>query len=100
MLDVLAARAALAPLDEYLRSLGITQMWLFGSRAKGTSLLPVSDWDLLIDFSQPIEPRDYWELKRVLSAALLGRVDISSPQYCDPGFIGCITNDLIPIYHA
>ncbi len=89
------ARAALAEIESDLQTLGVAEIWLYGSRARGDDTA-VSDWDLLTDFFYPITPRELGVLKTVLTLAIRGTIQISSPQYQspeDPGFLLRIRGD-------
>ncbi len=97
--DCAAAAAAVAQLQPLLQRLGITRVWLHGSRAKGEAG-ESSDWDFLVEFSRPISAREYWQLKNALCCALESAVDISSPQYTVPWFMAAIQDTCVQIYPA
>jgi predicted nucleotidyltransferase len=60
-LEATTASADLAPLQEVVRrivaSWAPTQIWLFGSRARGAAA-PDSDWDLLVVVPDGVDDRD------------------------------------------
>lgn len=91
------ARARLAVLTPFFESLGITKLWLHGSRAMGTGS-ELSDWDFLVEFSRPICPREYCELKAALQATFANRVDLCSPQYSPADFVELIRHYCVQIY--
>lgn len=96
--NIFRAQSVLLGLAPVLRQLGVTRVWLFGSRVN----IPVMavDWDLLFDFPQGVSPAQYWPLKQALIRSFAAPVDISSPQYCDPAFIAMIQPDLVLVYHG
>ncbi|MFO0605750.1 MAG: nucleotidyltransferase domain-containing protein [Polyangiales bacterium] len=66
---VVDPRSALRPLVARLReALGAEEVWLFGSRARGTATLD-SDWDLLVVVpdgvsEEVVDPVSVWRLRR------------------------------------
>lgn len=82
-----------------LERLGITRVWLHGSRAKGGAC-ELSDWDFLVEFSRPICAREYRELKNALQSVYENRVDVCSPQYSPGWFLDAIRQSCVQIYPA
>lgn len=102
--DAETARQAILKARAVLTRLGVTEVGLFGSRAKGTAR-PDSDWDLLLTCSQPLACRDYWQLKARLQQEFTSRVALHSPQHMGhtihPNrFLDAIKPDLIEVYRA
>lgn len=75
---------------------GIRHLWLFGSRARQAAR-PGSDWDLLVEFSQPPGLADYMNLKFWLEEQLGGTVDLVSRSACKPRFIAAIQDELLDV---
>lgn len=74
----------------------VRRAWLFGSRAtKG--MTTGSDWDFLVEFSQPPDFDAFMGLKAGLEENLKGRVDILSRSACTPRFLNAIEADLIDV---
>lgn len=95
--DLIHATGAVAAVRPYLQRIGVIRIWLFGSRLSGEADC-CSDWDLCLEFSRPIQPREYRVLSFYLRRAIEGRVDICSPQYSSPDFISCIADNTALIY--
>lgn len=88
--NIRTAQTALAAIGATLAALGVSSVYLFGSRTRA-DFKSASDWDLLVNFSRPITPRELAGLRVAVSQALIGSVGITSPQYStDPGFIRMI----------
>ncbi|PZR72016.1 MAG: DNA polymerase subunit beta [Chthoniobacterales bacterium] len=74
----------------------VKRAWLFGSRAieRGTT---GSDWDFLVEFSQPPNFDIFMGLKTSLEERLKGHVDLLSRAACTPRFLKAIEADLIDV---
>jgi predicted nucleotidyltransferase len=74
----------------------VKQAWLFGSRAAGQGQA-TSDWDFLVQFSQPPSFDAFMGLKSALEEGLNARVDLLSRSACRPRFLKAIEDDLIDV---
>ena len=74
----------------------VKRAWLFGSRAMGEGTNE-SDWDFLIEFSEPPDFNAFMSLKLRLEQHLRGRVDILSRAACLPRFLKAIESQLVDV---
>jgi predicted nucleotidyltransferase len=74
----------------------VQRAWLFGSRAAKIGTID-SDWDFLVEFSQPPSFDVFMGLKSGLEEQLNGHVDLLSRAACHPRFLKAIANDLIDV---
>ena len=74
----------------------IKRAWLFGSRAV-EGMKSASDWDFLVEFSEPPGFDAFMGLKAGLEKKLNGHVDLLSRTACPPRFFELIENDLIDV---
>ena len=74
----------------------VSRAWLFGSRAGGESGAS-TDWDFLVEFSEPPSFDMFMGLKAGLEESLNSRVDLLSRSACRPRFLKAIENDLIDV---
>jgi predicted nucleotidyltransferase len=95
--DLQQATGAVLSLAPLLHQLGITRVWLFGSRVTGQADAD-SDWDFCVEFTRPISADEYWNLKDAFCRALCSRVDLASPQYAEAWFMGCISDSLTLVF--
>lgn len=91
--DALAALKALRP---QLARQGVARLWLFGSRARRDAR-PDSDWDVLVEFTQPPGLDDYMGVKFLLEEKLGDRVDLVSRAACKPRFLAAIQDELLDV---
>lgn len=90
-------------LGEELKQLGqewprfkVKRAWLFGSRATRQTTSR-SDWDFLVEFSQPPTFDTFMGLKATLENRLKGHVDLLSRSACTPRFLEAIRDGLIDV---
>ncbi|MDB6166812.1 MAG: putative nucleotidyltransferase [Lacunisphaera sp.] len=88
--------AILRGLRPELARQGVGRLWLFGSRARQTAG-PGSDWDVLVEFTEPPGLGDYMSLKFWLEEKLGGRVDVVSRAACKPRFLAAINDELLDV---
>ena len=74
----------------------VKRAWLFGSRAVDQERV-ASDWDFLVEFSQPPSFDEFMGLKAGLEKGLNGRVDLLSRSACRPRFLEAIEDHLIDV---
>ena len=74
----------------------VKQAWIFGSRAEGEGQAD-SDWDFLVQFSQPPSFDAFMGLKSALEEGLKARVDLLSRTACPPRFLKAIEDSLIDV---
>ena len=74
----------------------VRRAWLFGSRVAGAGTA-TSDWDFLVEFSQPPSFDVFMGLKSGLEEGLNGPVDLLSRSACHPRFLKAIEDDLIDV---
>lgn len=74
----------------------VKRAWLFGSRAT-QGAHGASDWDFLVEFSQPPTFDTFMGLKGSLEAHLNGRVDLLSRSACTSRFLKAIEGDLVNV---
>jgi predicted nucleotidyltransferase len=74
----------------------VKRAWLFGSHAVGKTTSE-SDWDFLVEFSEPPGFDTFMGLKSGLEEKLNGHVDLLSRTACPSRFLELIKNDLIDV---
>ena len=92
----MSLEAAFPVLRKHWSRFQVRRAWLFGSRAT-ESPTTGSDWDFLVEFSQPPDFDAFMGLKSGLEESLKGRVDILSRSACTPRFLNAIEADLIDV---
>ena len=75
---------------------GVGRVWLFGSRARGEAQ-DGSDWDILVEFTQPPTFDSYMNLKEHLEQRLGAPVDLVSRGACRPHFLAAIGGELLDV---
>ncbi len=85
-------RQKLAPEGEALRRYKVARLWLFGSAARGESI--VHDLDFMVEFTAPPGLVEFMELKFFLEETLERPVDLHSLASCPPRFLKRIESDL------
>lgn len=75
---------------------GVTRAWLFGSRARDQSAAK-SDWDFVVEFSQPPGFDTFMGLVSRLEERLHAPVDVLSRSACNPRFFRAIESSLIDV---
>jgi predicted nucleotidyltransferase len=83
-------------LREVWSRFNVTRAWLFGSRALA-NITPGSDWDFLVEFSQPPTFDTFMGLKSSLEQRLQGSVDLLSRPACTPRFLKAVESQLIDV---
>ncbi len=83
-------------LGEEWRRFQVKRAWLFGSRAISGEKAG-SDWDFLVEFSQPPTFDTFMGLKLTLEDRLHGHVDLLSRSACTPRFFEAIRDELIDV---
>lgn len=86
--------ALLTPLQGELNRLRVRELLLFGSRARGDAR-PDSDWDFVVEFSEPPDFSQFMGLRELLEDSLGGRVDLLSRSACPPRLWRAIEPELI-----
>ncbi len=96
-------RIAQAPLDRIIPVLEnewsrfqVKRAWLFGSRAINPNKTG-SDWDFLVEFSQPPTFDIFMGLKSRLEDRLQAKVDLLSRTACTQRFLKSIEADLVDV---
>jgi uncharacterized protein len=84
----------LLPLRAELTRLGVRELLLFGSRARGDAA-PSSDWDFIVDFSSAPDFDRFMGLRQVLEERLGAPVDLLSRQACPPRLWRAIEPELV-----
>jgi uncharacterized protein len=84
----------LLPVRAELTRLGVRELLLFGSRARGDAA-PDSDWDFVVDFSSAPDFDRFMGVRQVLEDHLGGRVDLLSRQACPPRLWRAIEPELV-----
>ncbi len=75
---------------------GVTNLWIFGSHARG-DFRPDSDLDLLVDFASPPGFDNFMGLKFDLEDRLGTKVDLLSRSACNPRFLKAIQHELLHV---
>jgi hypothetical protein len=80
-----------------IRSFGVSRLGIFGSFAKGTSIHPDSDIDLLVEFEKDKKTFDnFMDLSFYLEELLGRRVELVTPQslnkYIGPTILNQVEN--------
>ncbi len=75
---------------------GVTNLWVFGSHARGDSR-PDSDLDLLVDFASPPGFDNFMGLKFDLEDRLGTKVDLLSRSACGTRFLNAIKPELLHV---
>lgn len=75
--------ALLQPLQAELARLGVRELLLFGSRARGDAR-PDSDWDFVADFAETPDFDRFMGVKALLEDHLGAPVDLLSRSACPP----------------
>jgi uncharacterized protein len=75
---------------------GVTNLWVFGSHARGDSR-PDSDLDLLVDFASPPGFDNFMGLKFDLEDHLGTKVDLLSRRACRTRFLNAIQPELLDV---
>lgn len=78
-----------------LRSMGVSDLWIFGSAARGEST--VNDVDLLVDFDSRPTLTGFMSLKFFLEGKLGMRVDLYTKSSCPERFMRRIQSDLLHV---
>jgi uncharacterized protein len=91
--DVQQAQRMVGAKRTQLAGLGIRNLWLFGSRARGESV-GTSDWDFLVEFDRSPSFDDFMGAKLLLEESLGGPVDLLSRRACKPRFLAAIQDQL------
>jgi predicted nucleotidyltransferase len=91
--DITRILKALWPL---IQQHGVTNLWIFGSHARGDSR-PDSDLDLLVDFASPPGFDNFMGLKINLEDQLGTKVDLLSRSACSPRFLSAIQPELLHV---
>lgn len=78
-----------------LRSMGVVGLWMFGSAARGESM--VNDVDLLVDFDSRPTLEGFMNLKFLLEEKLGMPVDLHTRQSCPDRFMRRIQPDLLHV---
>lgn len=78
-----------------LRSMGVVGLWMFGSAARGESM--VNDVDLLVDFDSRPTLEGFMNLKFLLEEKLGMPVDLHTRQSCPDRFMRRIQPDLVHV---
>jgi uncharacterized protein len=84
----------LQPLRGELSRLGVRNLFLFGSRARGDARAE-SDWDFLVEFDGNPGFSQFMGVKQLLEDELKGRVDLLSRAACPPRLWQAISAELI-----
>ena len=79
-----------------LRRLGVQDLWLFGSRARGDGH-SASDWDFLVEFSRSPSFGDFMGLKLLLDDHFVGHVDLLCRRACTARFLDAIRDELVNV---
>lgn len=87
------ALESLVELKGELQRFGVSNLWLFGSRARNEGNRE-SDWDVLVEFESTPSFGAFMGLKCFLEDRLGGRVDLLSRAACKPRFLEAIKDDL------
>lgn len=89
-------KAAVPDLSKEWSRFRVRRAWLFGSRAANLKTTE-SDWDFLVEFSDPPDFDSFMGLKASLEERLNGHVDLLSRNACNPRFLKAIEPDLVDV---
>jgi uncharacterized protein len=78
-----------------LRSMGVVDLWMFGSAARGEST--VNDADFLVEFSSRPTLTGFMNLKFLLEEKLGMPVDLHTKDSCPERFMRRIESDLLHV---
>ncbi len=92
MYSVNAIKELLATHMDTLHLYGVSNLWLFGSAARGETY--AKDLDFIVEFKQPPGLRDYMGLKFFLEETFSMPVDLHSKVACPERFYKRIQADL------
>lgn len=81
--------------SEELSRLGVKNLWLFGSAARGE--IDAKDLDFLVDFNAPPTLTGFMNLKFFLEEKLQMPVDLHSRNSCPDRFMQRIQPDLLHV---
>jgi hypothetical protein len=82
-------------ISEELSRLGVKNLWLFGSAARGE--IDAKDLDFLVDFNAPPTLTGFMNLKFFLEEKLQMPVDLHSRNSCPDRFMQRIQPDLLHV---
>ncbi len=88
-----AITALLHPVQGELARLGVRELLLFGSRARGDAR-PDSDWDFVVEFVGEPGFDQFMGVRQLLQDRLGGRVDLLSRSACPPRLWRAIESEL------
>lgn len=86
----------LKKLRSLIQNHGVSNLWIFGSHARGESK-PGSDIDLLVDFESPPGFDNFMGLKMELEDRLGAKVDLLCRRACAPRFLKAIEPELLHV---
>jgi len=89
---VQAIKSVLSEKLNELHKFGVSEIWLFGSAARGQA--DYADLDFLVSFSQPPGLVEFMVLKFYLEALFGKPVDLHTKQSCPERFYKRIENEL------
>lgn len=84
--NVLLATKAVNSIASVLKAGFVQDVYLYGSRAQGTSN-PTSTWDFILDFWEHINSAQFFAINNALTAAIVSqagqgqKIYVTSPQY-------------------
>jgi len=81
--------------DHELHSMGVSSLWMFGSAARGETI--VNDADFLIEFVSPPTLLGFMNVKFFLEDLLGMPVDLQTKQSCPARFMSHIEPDLLHV---
>ena len=90
----LAITLLLQPMQAELARLGVRELLLFGSRARGEAR-PDSDWDFVVEFVDAPDFDQFMGVRQLLEDRLGGRVDLLSRCACPPRLWRAIEPELL-----
>jgi uncharacterized protein len=82
-------------IDRDLRSMGVAALWMFGSAARGESV--VNDVDFLVEFDSRPTLTGFMNLKFFLEEKLGMPVDLHTKGSCPERFMRRIQSDLVHV---
>lgn len=85
-------RAHLKPHRPRLEQLGVKNLWVFGSVARGDPT--AKDLDVLVEFSRPPGLMDFMDTKFLMEELFCMEVDLHSLGACPTHFFSRIRNEL------